>query len=490
MTGNTPRSARFDMGLLISIWLMISTSLFPLSPFAQSIGTPIFIEPADSQVSSEAVDPDIVIRQRPVEVRFEGLLDEGGVLDVLHLNLFEDVVLTAVRKQLDIDPIKTGEDAQVYTWIGSIDGISNSQVTLIFEGFRLSGTIELPDALFHIRNSDEGRHVIREIVPGPGDALPTDLAFTTKALDSSSALEREVLNLTNRERAIRGLHALAWNSSLARAARGHAQDMAEGNFHSHTGSDGSSAGARMTRAGYLWSRGGEWWENIAAWSAPETAQAVINRWMNSSGHRASILRTTVCDLGVGHVGNARSIGSRYDTYWTQNFGRLQDVGRGNCQPGGNPDPPDDSTDDEVIDTSFYYRLTNAFLGRGRALDTYSDTHEPFMARTRNVTGQFWKLTPLGNGFYRLTNWFLGDRRALDTYSDTHEPFMARTRNVTGQFWKLTPVGNGRFRLTNRFLGDGRSLDTYRDTHEPFMGRTRNVTGQLWRFEKLRPIGSN
>ncbi len=489
MAGKNHRSARLDIGPLVSIWLMIGVLWFPLSLFAQPVGAPMFTESVAPQANSEAVNPEIVIRQRLVEVRFEALLDDGSVRDVLQLNLFEDVVLTAVREHIEIDLGNVEGGAPIYTWVGYVEGMNNSEVILVFEGSRLSGTIELTDGLFQIRNSDNGQHVIRELVPAPEVPPQAHPPVVTRALNHSSALEREVFDLTNRERAIRGLHELTWDSKLARAARGHARDMAEGSFHSHTGSDGSSAGDRMSRAGYTWSRGGEWWENIAAWSAPETARAVINRWMNSSGHRASILRSTVCDLGVGHVGNARSIGSRYDTYWTQNFGRLQDVRSGHCQPGENPAPPDDPKDN-AIDTRYYYRLTNAFLGRGRALDTYSNTHEPFMARARNVTGQYWKLTPLGSGFYRLTNRFLGDRRALDTYSDTHEPFMARARNVTGQYWKLTPVGNGRFRLTNRFLGSGRSLDTYSDSHEPFMGRSGNFTGQFWRFEKLRLIDSN
>jgi uncharacterized protein YkwD len=37
----------------------------------------------------------------------------------------------------------------------------------------------------------------------------------------------------------------------------------------------------------------------------------MKSWMNSSGHRANILRTTNRAIGIGFV----------DGYWVQNFGR-------------------------------------------------------------------------------------------------------------------------------------------------------------------------
>ena len=94
-----------------------------------------------------------------------------------------------------------------------------------------------------------------------------------------------------------------------------------------------------------------------------------------------------------------------------------------------------------IDPNMWYRLTNKFLGEGRSLDTYSNgKNDPFMGETGNFNGQFWKLTPQGDGTYRLTNKFLGEGRSLDTYSDgKNDPFMGETGNFSGQFWTLTPI---------------------------------------------------
>ena len=50
-------------------------------------------------------------------------------------------------------------------------------------------------------------------------------------------------------------------------------------------------------------------ENIARGYA--TPQAVVNGWMNSSGHRANILNANYTHIGVGYVAQGN--------YWTQMF---------------------------------------------------------------------------------------------------------------------------------------------------------------------------
>ena len=50
-------------------------------------------------------------------------------------------------------------------------------------------------------------------------------------------------------------------------------------------------------------------ENIAKGYA--TPQAVVNGWMNSSGHRANILNASYTHIGVGYVAGGN--------YWTQMF---------------------------------------------------------------------------------------------------------------------------------------------------------------------------
>lgn len=101
--------------------------------------------------------------------------------------------------------------------------------------------------------------------------------------------------------------ALAWNDALQSAAARHAGDMASHNFFSHTGSDGSNAGTRISQAGYAWSR---WGENIAAGYG--TVQAVVDGWMASPGHCANLMKPTFKHVGVACVSS--SAGS-YRSYW-------------------------------------------------------------------------------------------------------------------------------------------------------------------------------
>jgi len=143
-------------------------------------------------------------------------------------------------------------------------------------------------------------------------AQPTTHRATTTAVPAGlAAMETQVLDLTNAERAKAGCGALRFDTHLRAAARAHSTDMAVHNYFSHTGRDGSDPGDRIAAAGFNIRRG--WAENIAA--GYPTAKAVMTGWMNSSGHRANILNCRLRALGVGV---ARSSGGRL--YWTQDFG--------------------------------------------------------------------------------------------------------------------------------------------------------------------------
>jgi uncharacterized protein YkwD len=124
----------------------------------------------------------------------------------------------------------------------------------------------------------------------------------------SSGPETTVATLTNQERAKAGCGALRIDSRLVTSARRHSQDMAANNYFDHTSRDGDSPFARMEAAGYP-SPGAE---NIAM-GYPSPA-AVVEGWMNSSGHRANILNCKLRAIGVGMASSSRG------PYWTQNFG--------------------------------------------------------------------------------------------------------------------------------------------------------------------------
>ncbi|MEU9164294.1 CAP domain-containing protein [Streptomyces sp. NPDC048424] len=124
---------------------------------------------------------------------------------------------------------------------------------------------------------------------------------------AASGAVAAVLALVNQERAAAGCPNLTLNAKLTKAAQDHSADMASHGNMSHTGSDGSDPGARITRAGYTWSSYGE---NVAyGYSTPEK---VMEGWMNSPGHRANILNCSFKEIGIGQA--------QPNNYWTQDFG--------------------------------------------------------------------------------------------------------------------------------------------------------------------------
>jgi uncharacterized protein YkwD len=115
--------------------------------------------------------------------------------------------------------------------------------------------------------------------------------------------------LVNDHRIAAGLPPLAEVGALADAARSHSIDQATHQQMTHTGSDGSSAGDRMVRAGFAAST---WAENIAAGYA--SAAAVVEGWMGSAAHRENMMSPAFTSIGV-----ASAQAGDGTTYWTMDL---------------------------------------------------------------------------------------------------------------------------------------------------------------------------
>jgi uncharacterized protein YkwD len=77
------------------------------------------------------------------------------------------------------------------------------------------------------------------------------------------------------------------------------------------GSDGSSSGERVTRAGYAWRAVGE---NIA--SGQKDADAVVAAWLASPGHCATLMGPYFAEMGVAF---AYAPGANPGNYRAQEF---------------------------------------------------------------------------------------------------------------------------------------------------------------------------
>lgn len=124
-----------------------------------------------------------------------------------------------------------------------------------------------------------------------------------------SSYSSEVFSLINSERASNGLSALSYSAEAAAVAQAKAEDMAANNYFSHTSPTYGSAFDMLKSAGISYSSAGE---NIA--KGQKSPSAVMNSWMNSSGHRANILSSSYGLVGVGCA--ADSSGT---LYWVQVF---------------------------------------------------------------------------------------------------------------------------------------------------------------------------
>ena len=154
------------------------------------------------------------------------------------------------------------------------------------------GVSEIKSANPHISNPNL-------IYPGQVLNIPTT---------DSSVLnyEKEVVRLVNEIRVQNGLKELTYDRELSRVARYKSQDMKDNQYFSHTSPVYGSPFQMIQNFGITYRSAGE---NIA--KGYSTPQAVVNGWMNSSGHRANILNASFTHIGVGYVAGGN--------YWTQMF---------------------------------------------------------------------------------------------------------------------------------------------------------------------------
>lgn len=116
---------------------------------------------------------------------------------------------------------------------------------------------------------------------------------------SPSSFEEQVAQLVNQQRTKAGLKPLTHRADVKNVAQKKAQDMINSNYFSHTSPNYGSPFDMLKTFGISYSYAGE---NIA--KGQKTPQEVMNAWMNSSGHRANILKPEYDAIGVGYYHGA------------------------------------------------------------------------------------------------------------------------------------------------------------------------------------------
>lgn len=119
-----------------------------------------------------------------------------------------------------------------------------------------------------------------------------------------SGAELQILSITNMFRKRHGLEKVKWDEETSEVAFSHSKDMKENNYFSHESPTEGNLVNRLSKVDVKYQMAGE---NIAAQYVDGIAAS--EGWLNSKGHRDTLLNGDFTHLGVGVDG----------LYYTQNF---------------------------------------------------------------------------------------------------------------------------------------------------------------------------
>ncbi|QPC46224.1 CAP domain-containing protein [Mangrovibacillus cuniculi] len=137
-----------------------------------------------------------------------------------------------------------------------------------------------------------------------GELLEVKEPTEEEWVEIAEAAEKQVLSITNAMRHKFNLNSLEWDDETSEVAFKHSEDMALNNFFDHESPNSGDLGDRLAEGNIFFNAAGE---NIAAHYLD--APAAMEGWLNSEGHRKTMLEPDFTHLGVGV----------YEKYYTQNF---------------------------------------------------------------------------------------------------------------------------------------------------------------------------
>jgi uncharacterized protein YkwD len=124
-----------------------------------------------------------------------------------------------------------------------------------------------------------------------------DVATALSPADRRAAL----VCVIGAERGARGLAPVRESSLLTLAAQRHAEDMVTRAFFAHVSPGGATLAQRVRATGYLASRQTWGLGEAIAWAQDplDTADQLVQAWLNSPPHRAILLDRGYRDVGIG-----------------------------------------------------------------------------------------------------------------------------------------------------------------------------------------------
>ena len=147
-----------------------------------------------------------------------------------------------------------------------------------------------------------------EVPSTPETETPSQPENTpSEETNTNSAYINRIVELVNEERAKEGLSPVTLDTKVTAAAQVRAKEIVTS--FSHTRPNGTSFSTALKEQNVSYRGSGE---NIA-WGQ-KSPEAVMNAWMNSSGHRANILNKNFTTIGVGYYQTANGT-----NHWAQLF---------------------------------------------------------------------------------------------------------------------------------------------------------------------------
>ena len=246
----------------------------------------------------------------------------------MQIGILDDQVETiyAAGEQLDSNPISIGdpydklvEEFLIEDKVTYETGISHYTFILNDEDLEASPLVQLDDNLFVQCYIDTFTQKVSSLRIITGDllisqrfyemeyrgTLPEEVVLSEKEWQEvQSGMEKQIFDITNVFRKRHELPLLNYDDVVSEVAYLHSKDMYDQQYFSHESKDGKGLKDRIEAKNVYYVGAGE---NIAAQHSD--ALAAMQGWLNSEGHRETMLNDQYNYLGVGV----------HRLYYTQNF---------------------------------------------------------------------------------------------------------------------------------------------------------------------------
>ncbi|ASS91679.1 CAP domain-containing protein [Aeribacillus pallidus] len=236
------------------------------------------------------------------------------------------VTVFAIGKEVNVDPFQIGQPStKVFhivapnSFVTADIGLNSYRFELSEDDLNVRPTVRLNDDLYVQLYMDKFTGTLSSIRAFDVQTLvkqrPYEVVYRGELLEAEPITEEEqrkieygeeqqIVDITNVIRTINGLSPLKQEESTAKVAYSHSKEMSEKGYFSHVSPERGSLSDRLTSAGVHFEMAGE---NIA--HGYMDGIDVVEGWLNSEGHRKTLLDERFTHIGVGV----------YEKFYTQNF---------------------------------------------------------------------------------------------------------------------------------------------------------------------------